>query len=67
MHLPVLRRSLLVLSGRSPGLEVADYSASPLHLPRPSAEWYFEAASSLTVAEPRRLFTGLPRYAHMGT
>jgi hypothetical protein len=37
-----------------------------LHLPRPMAEWSFEAASSLTVAGPRRIHTGLPCYAPRG-
>src|SRR5215471_15642707 len=31
-----------------------------------SAEWSFEAASSLTVAGPRRILTGLPCYAPRG-
>jgi hypothetical protein len=31
------------------------------------AEWSFEATPSLTVAGPRRICTGLPRYALVGT
>src|SRR5690348_15745767 len=53
--------------GRSPGSEVqaliapAAASPSPVH-----TEWSFEAASSLTVAGPRRIRTGLPCYAPRG-
>src|SRR4029434_1723916 len=36
---------------------------SSLHLPRPRAEWLFEATVPVTVAEPRRTRTGLPCYA----
>src|SRR5262245_41040113 len=50
-------------SGRSPGSEVQPVVAAA-DSPSPAvAEWSFESASSLTVAGPRRICTGLPCYA----
>jgi hypothetical protein len=51
---------LLWTLGQVSWLGGAERALRPLHLPRPLAEWSFEAASSLTVAGPRRIFTGLP-------
>jgi hypothetical protein len=69
MHLPVLRRSLLVplrqvswLGGRSGRLHHR-FCLPQLNEPSGASKQF----SSLTVAEPRRLFTGLPFCAHMGT
>jgi len=43
MQLPVLRRSLPVLSGSLLAWRLQEL-CTPLYLPQPSAEWYFKAA-----------------------
>jgi hypothetical protein len=57
-----------LLSGRSPGLEVAVIDCiAALPSPAITPSGTSKQLSSLTVAEPRRLFTGLPCYALAGT
>ena len=52
--------------GRSPGLEGAESPAGRFTFPGRDAEWYSKRRPSLTVAEPRRICTGLPCYARRG-
>ena len=65
------RKSTAESLGRSPGLEGANsvvrdsLAASPSPAARPSG--CLKRRPSLTVAGPRRIFTGLPRYALLGT
>lgn len=54
--------------GRSPGLEGAMLLSQPAASPSPAntLSGIRSDAPSLTVAEPRRICTGLPCYAHRG-
>jgi hypothetical protein len=65
------RKSTAEPLGRSPGLEGANHNLPirwPLHLPRLMGRVVIRSdAPSLTVAGPRRIFTGLPFYALVGT
>ena len=60
------RKSTAERLGRSPGSEVQSVLCGCFTFPGSMAEWSFEAASSLTVAGPRRIHTGLPCYAPRG-
>ena len=65
------RKSTAEPLGRSPGSEGANRSwpiRLPLHLPRLFGRVVIRSGEpSLTVAGPRRIYTGLPFYALVGT